>query len=467
MTIPAKIVAVGGSSGFSGLLVRQEDLANETMRFCSYNCEKLALAMSLIDLSVCMASSVHAQAGDQDLSRAAEKGLWDQQYLFGDWGGTRSRLAKRGVKFEVFNIDDLQVDVTGSQAHHGAYFGRFYGSTDVDFNQLADFDGEFFSSAFWQFGQNLSGRYLHVNTLTSSIAGMETHRLDEFWYRQGFLNHLFTIQVGQIATVDEFGATDFSDILFNDELGYAPNALFQAKQPYSPAAKPGVVGWSDLSGLTRGLYAKAGIFAAYDNPFHPDKYGVDVNDDFDHGMVVSFELGYREPGTKYPGSFKIGINANDTSVYLDPSTEQRLRGNFTAYGLIEKAIYHPTDTFGRPFEKNGLDVLCEFLGAPGDRNNLEFEFTAGARYTGLIPGRDQDKTGLGIIYSKNGGAFSDAYAATHGHGLGGETTLEADYQINPLGWFSLQFDCQYIIDPGGDSQRTGIAVLGLRTIFRF
>jgi porin len=396
-----------------------------------------------------------------------QKRLWDEQYLFGNWGGARSRLAEHGIKFDVFNINDFQADVSGSQTHHGAYFGRFYGSMDIDFNKLADFDGEFFSSAFWQFGQNLSGRYLRVNTLTSSIAGTETHRLDEFWYRQGFFNHLFTIQVGQIATVDEFGATDFSDILFNDELGYAPNALFDAKQPYSPVAKPGVVVWSDLSGLTRGLYAKAGIFAAYDNPFHPDQYGVDVKDDFNHGMVTSFELGYQELSTNYSGVYKLGINANDSSFYTDPSTGQRLRGNFTAYGLIEQTVYHPTDASGNLQLKKGLDVLCEFLGAPGDRNDLEFELTAGARYTGLIPGRDQDKAGLGIIYSQNGSAFSDAYAATTGHGLGGETTLESDYQINPTSWFSLQCDCQYIIDPGGDSQHSGITVLALRSIFRF
>jgi len=163
----------------------------------------------------------------------------------------------------------------------------------------------------------------------------------------------------------------------------------------------------------------------------------------------------------------LGINLNNLSVYSNPNTGELLQGDFTTYGLIEKTVYHPADVSGKLQLRKGLDILCEFLGAPGDRNNIEFEFTAGARYTGLIPGRDQDKTGLGIIYSKNGGAFSDAHAATTGHGLGGETTLEADYQINPTSWFTLQFNSQYIIDPGGDSQRSGITVLGFRTIFRF
>ncbi|MEJ0091666.1 MAG: carbohydrate porin [Limisphaerales bacterium] len=387
--------------------------------------------------------------------------------MFGDWGGERSRLAKQGVTFDLNNIGDYQGSVTGSQHNETAYFGRFRASADIDFNKLSDFDGEFFFSGVWQYGQNLSARYLNVNTLVSSIAGVESVRVDQLWYQQGFADHVIKIKVGQLAAVNEFGATDFFDILMNDELGYAPNALFNAKQPFSPAGKPGVIVWGDLSVVTPGLYAKAGVFTAYDDPYRPDDYGVNYGDDFQHGWVVSFEIGYQEQNTQYPGIYKLGVNANNLAVYSNPDTGENYRGNFTAYGLAQKTVYHPTDADGKLELKKGLDLLLEFVGAPGDRNPLEFEVTAGARYTGLIPGRDEDKTGFGVIYSKNGSAYSDAYAAANGHGLGGETTLELTYQINPMSWFSLQLDNQFIIDPGGDDHRSGILVLGLRTIFRF
>ena len=106
-------------------------------------------------------------------------------------------------------------------------------------------------------------------------------------------------------------------------------------------------------------------------------------------------------------------------------------------------------------------------GAPDDRNLLSYEILAGARYTGLIPGRPQDKTAIGFIYSQNSSAASEAYNAVNGHGLGGETTVELDYQFNPTPWFSLQLDNQFIIDPGGDDTRSTITVIGFRTIFRF
>ena len=77
------------------------------------------------------------------------------------------------------------------------------------------------------------------------------------------------------------------------------------------------------------------------------------------------------------------------------------------------------------------------------------------------------KIGFGLIYSDNGNAYSDAYRTDTGGGLGGETTLELDYQYNPAPWLSIQPDAQYILDPGGDSSRGDILVLGLRTIVRF
>jgi porin len=324
-----------------------------------------------------------------------------------------------------------------------------------------------FISAICQYGQNLSGDYLHVNTLTSSIAGVQSERLDQFWYQQGLLHDLLKIKVGQVVAVDEFGATGFFDILFNDELGYAPNPIFTAKQPFSPAGKPGAIVWGDLSVITPGLYVKAGIFAAYDNPYNPDGWGVDYHDQFDHGYAGSFELGYQEQNTLYAGVYKLGINGNNLAVYENLDTGKPLRGDFNAYGLVQKTVYHPRDADGKLDTKKGLDLLLEGVGQPDDRNLLAYEILAGARYTGLIPGRDQDKIGVGFIYSENSSAASEAYNAINGHGLGGETTVEFDYQFNPTPWFTLQLDNQFIIDPGGDDTRSTITVIGLRTIFRF
>jgi porin len=443
------------------------------------------MARALFGAALCLtAGTVAAHAGTDEITPVvskAEPSFWNQQYMLGDWGGTRTKLAEEGVTFDFNDIGDFLVDVTGSQPHHATYFGRFRASTDIDFNKLSGFDGEFFASGIWQYGRNLSGDYLHTNTLTSSIAGEESERIDQLWYKQGLFDHKMTIQLGQIAPVNEFGATDFFDILFNDELGYAPNALFNTKEPFSPAGKPGVVVWGDLSDITPGLYVQTGAFTAYNNPYRPDSNGVYYEDDFDHGWTAAAEIGYKEQNTVYPGVCKLGVTGNPDVRYTNAATGQLYHGDYNIYATVEKTVYHPemgaepTDPKDMKATKNGetldtkkgLDLLFEFVGEPGDRNPFGYEFTAGGRYTGPFSSRPNDKVGAGLIYSDNSNSASDAYENVTGGGLGGETTIELDYQFNPAPWLSIQPDAQYIFDPGGDSSRDDILVMGLCTIVRF
>jgi porin len=442
------------------------------------------LLSAVVGLLIAAGFAAAASTDDKEITPTVEKAqpsFWNQQYLLGDWGGERTKLANEGVTFDFNDIGDFLVDVTGSQVHHATYFGRFRASTDIDFNKLSGFDGEFFISGIWQYGRNLSGDFLHTNTLTSSIAGEESERIDQLWYMQGFFDHKLTIKLGQVAAVNEFGATDFFDILFNDELGYAPNAIFPTREPFSPAGKPGAIVTGDLSDVTPGLYVKAGVFTAYDNPYRPDSNGVYYENDFDHGMSMAFEIGYKEQNADYPGVYKLGATGTPDVRYTNPATGQLYHGDYNIYATVEKTVYHPEseESVRDPKDmkemkeksvldtKKGLDLLFEFVGAPGDRNALQYEFTAGARYTGLIPGRDEDKVGFGLIYSDNGEAFSEANINNGGPGLGGETTLELDYQYNPTPWLSIQPDAQYIFNPGGDTHRDDILVMGLRTIVRF
>ncbi len=453
-----------------------------------------ALPGAVMGLLVATTLSTRAASDDKEITPVIQKAspsFWNQQYMLGDWGGERTKLASEGVTFDLTNIGDFQADVTGSQTHHATYFGRFRLSTDVDFNKLSGFDGEFFASAIWQYGRNLSGQYLGVNTLTSSIAGEESERLDQLWYQAGFFSHKLTIKIGQVAPVNEFGATDFFDILFNDELGYAPNAIFNTKNPFSPAGKPGVIVNGDLSDITPGLYIKGGIFTAYDNAYRPDSNGVYYENDFDHGLSAAAEIGYKEQNTVYNGVYRLGATGTPDVRYTNAATGQLYHGDYNIYATVEKTVFHPekdlssTSTDAKDLKDSkemkssasqgttldtdkGLDLLFEFVGEPGDRNPLDYEFTMGARYTGPFSFRPHDKVGLGLIYSDNSNSASSEYAATTGRGgLGGETTVEADYQYNPAPWLSLQPDAQYIIDPGGDSSREDILVLGFRTIVRF
>ena len=119
------------------------------------------LAALLGVVGLCLITSATAHAGSDGITpnmAAAPSNVdnnkpdfWHQQYLLGDWGGTRTELEKEGVTFDFNNIGDFLTDVTGSQVHHATYFGRFRFTTDIDFNKLSGFDGEFFFSPIWQY----------------------------------------------------------------------------------------------------------------------------------------------------------------------------------------------------------------------------------------------------------------------------------------------------------------------------
>jgi|GEM_PF-2379441 len=439
-----------------------------------------------------LATSLTALAGPATtttmLTQPPSENFWTQKYLTGDWGGERTKLENEGIKISANHIGDFEADVAGNHTHHGTWFGRFRLSLDVDLQKLANIDGEFFATAIYQYGENLSGKYLNVNTSTSSIAGTPSLRMDEIWYQQGLFDGRVKIKLGEVAAVNEFGSTDFGDVMINDETGYAPNAIFPTAQPFSPAGKPGVIVKFDLRDLTPGLYFKAGAFAGYRDAYHPDRNGFDYADDFDRGPVYSAELGYNEQNTNYPGVYKLGANYNDLKGYTDLYSGEPLRDDYNVYLTLEKTVYHPRHTVvgdgksivdgkttvdGKSTSseeldlKKGLDLMLELVGAPGDRNPLEFEALFAARYTGLIPGRAADKVGLGVIYSQTGYAVSDASRAAGGSSLNGEIDVELSYQYNPTPWLSIQPNVQAIFNPRGDNDRNDIVVLGLRSVVTF
>jgi porin len=396
-------------------------------------------------------------------------GIWAQPYLFGDWGGARTKLEDKGVTFDFNIIDDLQTDLTGNQTHHLTNFGRIRGSVTVDLEKLADIDGKFFVTGMWQFGKNL-GAEINTFTSPSSIAGYNSFRLDEAWYEQGLFNHKLRIKVGQIAAVNDFGQTGL--FLMNDETGYSPNINFYPLQPFSPSGKPGVVLTIDPSGVDDGIYLKVGAFTGRgSDPYKPDTSGLNWGQDFDNGVAGTFEVGYNQNGD-YAGVYKIGASFNDMNRYNDLLTGEAKRGDLVAYLTAQKTVWHPVcPKTGKMDADRGLDLLVQIMGAPEDRNPIRFEGLIGAVYNGPFACRPQDKAGLGVIVADASSAASSFSKRNGGGTAGTQVALELSYQYNPAPWLSIQPDVQYIVNPVGygvqPDSRDNILIVGLRTMVRF
>src|SRR5262245_6361148 len=101
---------------------------------------------------------------------------------------------------------------------------------------------------------------------------------------------------------------------------------------------------------------------------------------------------------------------------------------------------------GYPTARIQKESSCspQAIGAPGQQNLVDFDADGGVTFSGMIPGRADDKLGIGLAYS---GISNEAHALNLDSGRPTARTYEALFeicytaQLNP-GW-TLQPDFQY------------------------
>jgi carbohydrate-selective porin OprB len=72
----------------------------------------------------------------------AQTGL-DEPHLLGDWGGMRTRLLERGVRFDFECVNDTLWGFKSQQTPFASW-NRFRATVDIDFGALAGLDGWYF-----------------------------------------------------------------------------------------------------------------------------------------------------------------------------------------------------------------------------------------------------------------------------------------------------------------------------------
>ncbi len=103
-------------------------------------------------------------------------------------------------------------------------------------------------------------------------------------------------------------------------------------------------------------------------------------------------------------------------------------------------------------DSEGLTPWISVVYAPKQvASQLPVFLSAGAVYQGLLPGRSDDRTAIGVFY----GQFS-----RHLGGQSAETVLEASYTVRVTSWLSVVPDFQYIFAPSGRADIDNAAVFG-------
>ncbi len=407
--------------------------------------------------------------------------LWRRKYLFGDWGGRRTALEKKGLTFDFYYTDDALGNPIGGRSDF-ALWGRIRGSMDVDFSKFTDWQGlTFHATGLWQYGADLSKQYTFTAVDSSSLPSAHTLRLDSYFLQQYMLHHKLAFRGGQIAAYDSYGDSEYGASFINLALGYAHSNLNAAAYlSFNPAGVPAF----EVKVLpTDNFYVKAMVLSEERNPYVTDTNGFDFHLG---GPVLATEAGYMVDPPKAPNaSYTMGVEpfitdkktGNHLGIYrfgagYDPHnftdllTNTDKAGNYVLYAQADQAVYR-MGNMGSD-RSRGLDLSYSEDYAPGDVTQYSHQIWVGARWIGPAGGRwAKDAIGLGYVRTAVGSHYRELMFEASGKELSSEHLVEANYLAHLTPWLLVQPVVQLYVKPAGDASREDVVVVGFRTKVTF
>ena len=392
-----------------------------------------------------------------------ETGQGPHGHLFGEWGGERSRLLERGVKFDFQYVSDSLWNIKSEQKERFASWNRFRWTVDIDFGEMVGQRDLFFhATALWQGGGNL-GAYLGLLTSPSGMSSMNTTRLDSWWLEKRWLDERITARIGQFAGQDFYGAQHYAASFIFEPMGYALGNLFTDFESFDPPSTPAievrVVPFPNF-------YVKSMVEAEDRNPFAHNPTGFVPQ--FRGGPVSISEIGFT-PGKKattvrafdtvesrkgYSGLYQFGASYNPGQFTAASGISQS--GDYLLYWMASQAIWRVD-----PKGAKGLDATFAYDWSPPDINRNNTMLTAGLRFNEPLPLPIHNTMSLGYVQNRLSQQFVPPgvppWKPEHG--------IEFNSLLDPLPMVLLQPVIQYFANVGA---RTGrVVVFGFRSKVEF
>jgi len=391
------------------------------------------------------------------VSPAAQGPDWNADTLTGDWGGVRTNLGERGVTLEIVLKVDVLSNLSGGLKRGTRYMDNWDVKLKADADKLWGWTG---TTGYLHLISNHGGKL--NGTLVGSSMGVDnievatnTTRLFHAWLEKGFLDEKLSILAGLYPVDSEFYATDATGVFLNPSGGMAPEV-----------AQTGVNGPSIFPTSSFGLRAKwrptrksylqaALVDGVPGNPNNPR--GTHVRFDRGDGTLAIVEAGLKpaevEPDdaatkgherheviSKYAIGYWRYTPRFDDLVDTDALGNPARRVNKGAYFFAEQSVYREKDD-----PSQGLALFFRYGVASGNVNALDYSYSLGLRYKGLLAGRDEDEFGIAFTRGHTGAKFRQAAAAPLSSA---ESALEITYRARITPWLAIQPNVQRIVHPG-------------------
>jgi porin len=401
----------------------------------------------------------------------------------------RQELCKAGFKLSIIETSEVLANVTGGVRQGPIYEGLADLSLSLDLRPQYHLRGNVYVRAYQIHGRGLTATHLDNLNTASGIEAAATTRLVELWYEHHSDN--WRLRVGQQTITTEFLNPESARVFVNAAFGWPtlPSVDLPSGGPAFPLGTPAIrlrvdpeEGWTGFLALFNGDPTGAGVGGSQ----LADASGTAFRTS-DGAFVIS-ELRYNPDSSPKNGTYRFGgwwnserfrdlhVDQNGVSLASPASNGKPFRhdGNFSFYGAIDQPFLYNGN------EKTSFSVFARAMGAPGNRNLIDFYVDGGFMYKGPF-GRADDQTGIALGYARVGNAArgfdADVQRLTGGfHPIRStEVVLELTYRFQLTGWWQLQPDFQYIFNPGGGianptapNKRIGNAAIpGIRTAITF
>lgn len=417
-----------------------------------------------------------------------------RKYLTGDWGGTRTELANKGILFDLDVTQLLQGNAHGGRDTNNAF--RYSGSVDyylkLDTARMGLWPGGLLSlHGETKIGDNVNPKV--GSLMPANFQGVlpvpddpGATTLSEFYFMQA-LSEQFVILAGKVdgtALVDQNAfASNQRTQFMNTGLRINP-VLFYAT-PYTTMAAGAVwlpTKWLQITTAVAdndpdGAVTKTGFNTA----FHGRDWYT-VMQEFAFTLKPFGKTGHQRMGWFWTSrdfaeiggdgriQFPRVIGPRLIARQLLPRWARVLRLGNQLYNLTD--LEKSADTWGLFYNfdqyllteaddpEQGIGVFGRF-GYGAQPGLFEQFYSFGLSGRGSIPIRDRDTWGIGYYHANINDKINPVF------GLDSEQGVEVYYNIEITPWCHITPDLQVIMNPGGSSRHDVAIVYGLRMQMTF
>ena len=403
-------------------------------------------------------------------------------YLFGDWGGERTRLAGQGISFNFGYGTELAHNFSGGTRRLTRYTDQWTFGTTLDLDKRWGWRGGSFQFTMTdRNGKDLGADAGIGNSqLIQEVYGRgQTWHLTQLWLNQKLLDDRLELKFGRLTMSEDF----FSFSCFFQNLTFCssqPGNLVGDYWVNWPTSRWGARVKYHTSGnsyLQFGAYQVSPKYVddryARRNGWAPNIPGGTT------GALMPLEAGWQPKWQGLPGVYMAGLwyNTSDgDDLYLDLNRNPRgitgldalqRNGQYGGYLSLQQQVSGVAD--GR-----GATLFLNFTQADRKTARLDQQLTVGVLVREPLAGRVDDTVGLAIGATHNNRRFADAVNQDNARtgrdvvaGRSYEYVGELYYSWVPAPWVFLRPNLQYILHPGGTTRNSNAFVIGLKASLTF